>query len=247
MLANSLSHTILVGIVISYLIFTPAIGEPLNLKILLVAALLTALLTTFFTEGLTKIFRLQEDASIGLVFSTLFALGVVLITAFTRNAHIGTEVIMGNLEAVHSNDLKLMAYLFGVNALVTLFFYKEFKVTTFDGRFAGSVGIFPSVFHYLLMIQTAATAIAAFRAVGVILVLAFLIGPPLLARRYARSLPRLFALSFLIAVLLAFIAVALSRHILSLYQLPLSTAGLLVTLMLLMSVRLKTMHYSGSL
>ena len=106
MLANALSHTSLLGIVIAYLIllpFAPSGKENLHgisIQALLVASILTALLTTCLTQGFTQKMRLQEDASIGLVFTTLFALGVVLITCFTKNAHIGVEAIMGKSQSI---------------------------------------------------------------------------------------------------------------------------------------------------
>ena len=85
MLANSLSHTILLGIVIAYLITRDGVigsahgggYEPINLNAMLLASLLTGIATTFLTEFLTKNARLQEDASTGIVFTSLFALGII--------------------------------------------------------------------------------------------------------------------------------------------------------------------------
>jgi manganese/zinc/iron transport system permease protein len=233
MLANSLSHTILFGIVLAYLITLPFTSNgafTLNLPILLFASLLTALLTTFLTQFLTQFLKLQEDASIGLVFTTLFALGVVLITLYTRNTHLGTEVVMGNVDALHFDDLKLISIVFLSNLAITGLFYKEFKVTAFDSMLANSLGIRTSFFHTLLMVQTAATAIGAFRAVGVLLMLAFLVGPVISARLLTHNLPRLILLAMGLGVLCSVVGVALSRHILSVHHVPLSTAGLVVSL-----------------
>ncbi len=236
MLANSLSHTILLGIVIAYIILIPftAGGEEnlhgISIQALLIASLATALLTTILTQGLTQLMKLQEDASIGLVFTTLFALGVVLVTCFTRNSHIGTEAIMGNVDALHLHDLKLALLIALADFALIFVLFKEFKMVTFDSALAVALGFSATLFNYLLMVMTAATAIGAFRAVGVLLVLAFLVGPVLTARLYTDSLKKLIALSILIAMACSFVAVALSRHILSVHQIPLSTAGLLVTL-----------------
>ncbi|MBI3236389.1 MAG: metal ABC transporter permease, partial [Chlamydiales bacterium] len=190
MLANALSHTVLLGIVIAYLImlpFAPAGKENLHgisIQALLIASIATALLTTFLTQGFTRKIRLQEDASIGLVFTTLFALGVILITCFTKNAHIGTEAIMGNVDALHFDDLKLGLWVLGGNLLIVSVLFKEFKLISFDPHLANTLGFSSGLFHYLLMGMTAATVICAFRAVGVLLVLAFLVGPVLIARLY---------------------------------------------------------------
>ncbi len=229
MLANSLSHTILLGIVIAYLFF----GFTLNLKVMGAAALISALLTAFLTEGLVKLFRLNEDASIGFVFSTLFALGIVLVTALTNNAHIGSEIIMGNLDAVRLSDLKTTSAVFGINLLAILLLYRGYAVSSFDATFAGRIGFSPRAFHYLLMVQTALTSIAAFRAVGVVLVLTLFVGPPLIARLLTKTLRSMLLLSSGLSLVFAILSVALSRHCLNCWQMPLSTAGISSALILL--------------
>jgi manganese/zinc/iron transport system permease protein len=236
MLANSLSHTVLLGIVIAYLILIPFAPpgrenlDGISIEVLLIASLVTALLTTLLTQGLTQVIKLQEDASIGLVFTTLFALGVVLVNCFTRNSHIDTEAIMGNVDALHLNDIKIALWIAGADLFFVILLFKELTIVAFDGRLASSLGFSASLFNYLLMVMTAATAIGAFRAVGVLLVLAFLVGPALTARLYTYRLKRMLVLSVVIAVGCSWLSVALSRHFLSIYQAPFSTSGLLVTL-----------------
>lgn len=229
MLANSLSHTILLGIVIAYLLlFKAGSGMPMNFQVLFIAALVTGILTTLLTQVLHRVIKLQEDASIGIVFTSLFALGILLVTLYTRNAHIGLEVVMGNADALHFDDLKVAAGVAGANALIVALFFKEWKLICFDEGLAASLGFRPSLFNYLLMLLTSATAISAFRAVGVFLFLAFLVGPPLIARLITSDLRKLLLLSCTIGVLSALLAVACARHLLTAYNLPLSTAGLVV-------------------
>ncbi len=236
MLANSLSHTVLLGIVIAYLILIPFAppGEEslhgISVQELLIASLVTAMLTTVLTQGLIHIMKLQEDASIGLVFTTLFAFSIVLVTCFTRNTHIGTEAIMGNVDALHLHDMKLSFWIAGFDFFLVFFLFKEFKIVTFDSNLASSLGFSAVFFNYLLMVMTAATSIGAFRAVGVLLVSAFLVGPVLTARLYTYHLKRMIVLSIAIAVGSSWMAVALGRHLLSVNQAPLSTSGLLVTI-----------------
>ena len=232
MLANSISHTVLLGIVLAYVI-TFSLSSEFNIDIqtLLLASLLTAFLTTFLTQLFTNVFKLQEDASIGLVFTTLFAIGVVLVTVFTRNLHIGIEAVMGNIDALDPHDLKLVGMVAGLDLLVIVLCFKEFKITAFDPALARSLGISPSIFGHLLMLLTAATCIGAFRAVGVLLVLAFLVGPVLMARLCTNHLKTLIWLACFLGIACSILGVALSRHFLSFYHVPLSTAGLVVTLM----------------
>ncbi len=232
MLANALSHTILLGIVIAYLLTAQAhTHSSVNVPAMLLASLIMGIVTTFLTEFLTKTVRLQEDASIGLVFTSLFALGVILITLFTRNAHIGAEVVMGNVDALHRDDIKLGIAVLFLNLLLLTLFFKEYAITTFDAGLAKSLGFSAGFFNYLLMSQVAATAIGAFRAVGVLMVLAFITGPPLTARLLTDRLSSMLAISIGVGVGCSLVGVALSRHILTVYGAPLSTAGLTVCLL----------------
>lgn len=235
MLANSLSHTILLGIVAAYLITHSGLwgnenvqGEPINLKAMLIAALAMGLVTTFCTEMLHKLARLQEDASIGLVFTSLFALGVVLVTMLTRDAHIGTEVVMGNVDALHIDDCKLAFVILGINIVSFLLFFKEFKITTFDAGLSSALGISPHLFNYILMTLVSMTVIGAFRAVGVLMVLAFITGPVLTARFLTHNLKTLIYLAIFLGSAASIVGVALSRHLLSVHGLALSTGGIVV-------------------
>lgn len=227
MLANSLSHTILLGIVIAFVL----VGQKseifsLSVPVLLVGALIAALCTTFATEFLMRKLRLQEDASIGLIFTAFFALGVVLVTLLSRNSHLGIEAIMGNVDALHSSDVKLAFYLFLFNAAVVFLFYRRLEITAFDSTLAKNMGISLLFFNYLMMFQTALTAIGAFRAIGAFLFLAFLVAPVLTARFFTRRLKPLLFLACGLGIVAALVSVALSRHMLTAYQIPLSTSGL---------------------
>jgi manganese/zinc/iron transport system permease protein len=226
MLANALSHTILLGIVIAYLIC-----ETLTLPILMVAALATGIVTTFLTEFLNRTMKLQEDASIGLVFSLLFALGILLLTLFSRNIHIGTELVMGNVDALLRKDIQIVASVLGINTAFFLLLYYGFKITTFDPSLARTFGFSPLFFNYLLMVQTSATAIGAFRAVGVLMVMAFFVLPSLTARLLTDRLPTLIGLSAAIGGVASIIGVAFSRHILTVYGVGLSTGGIVVVVL----------------
>lgn len=235
MLANSLSHTVLIGIVLAYLLIfikKPFVMQTaMPMSIFLVAALISALITTFLTEFLTKVVKLQEDASIGLVFSILFALGIVLVTLFTRNAHIGAEIVMGNVDALHPSDLKLAFIALLFNVVITLLFFKEYTITTFDPIYAKTVHISLFTFNSLIMLQTAITTIAGFRAIGVLMILAFLVIPPIIARLFTARLYLMILLAIAVGIVVSICSVALSRHLLSVYHLSLSTGGLTVCLL----------------
>lgn len=241
MMANSLSHTILLGIVVTYLLMSWFSGsrphlEEVPLSIWILASFLTGILTTVATQTITKFLRLSEEASIGLVFTTFFALGIVLVTLFTRNVHIGIEAVMGNIDALHRDDLKGVFYIFLLNLLVTTIFFSKYTIMSFDSVLAKSLGMKVGLLEYILMTQTAATAIGAFRAVGVVLFLALLVGPFLTARLLTCSLKKLITFAVLFGIFSSLISVALSRHFLTAFGLALSTAGILIVIILLVYI-----------
>ena len=235
MLANALSHTILLGLVSAFLLCVAFSNRAeltlhdMNIKMLLIGALITALLTAFCTQWLTKVMNLYADASIGLVFTVFFALGVTLVTLLTKNTHLGVEAIMGNVDALHVHDLKLISLICLIDVMAILLFFKEWHLTTFDGGLAKALGFQPTVMGYGLMVLTALTSIGAFRAVGVFLVLGLMIFPPLIARQFTCRLKKLMLLAIGIGFVESVLAVAASRALLSTWDMPISTSGLLIT------------------
>jgi len=229
MFANSLSHTILLGIVLAFL-FASSLwgGEMFSPSTLMLGSLAAAFLTAAFTEGLVKFFRLQEDASIGLVFSALFALGILLVTLYTRDVHLSVEAIMGNADALQPGDFKFASLLAALNLSVLIVFYRQLKISAFDRQYASALGVPASFFHFLLLFLSSAVSVGAFRAVGVLLVLVFLTGPYLTARLFSSRLSRLLWISPALGIFASGIGVALSRHALSAFGLPLSTGGVVV-------------------
>lgn len=236
MLANALSHTILLGIVVTYLLmfYLGYLHDPhgvMGIPLLLTASLITGIWTTFLTDSIHRYFKLQEDASIGLVFTSLFAIGILLVTLFTRNVHVGTELVMGNVDALRLADLSNVLFVLLLDFLFIFVFFKEFKLTTFDPGLSRALGVSPSFFNYLLMILTSATAVGAFRAVGVLMILAFFVFPSLIARFLTDRLSILLLLACVVGCIASILGVALSRHVLSLYHVGLSTGGIVVCLL----------------
>ncbi len=240
MLANALSHTILIGIVIAFLLLklfvagSESMSMPIDLNILIIASIITGFLTNLLTSFVHKNLKLQKDASIAFVFTTLFALGILLVTLYTKNLHLGIEAIMGNVDALHLHDVKLMLYLSFFNIIVFVFAYKRFYISTFDPSLSKGLGISNSFINHFLMVQTAAVAIGGFRAVGVILFLSLLVGPILIAKHFTKSFHKIIAISMMVMTVFSLVAVAITRSLLSWYNMPLSTSGMLISLLLIM-------------
>ncbi len=238
MLANAFSHTILIGIVGVYLFAGEEVMQTglLPVRSMFVASVFTGVGTAFLVELLARYVRLQEDASIGLVFTTLFAAGVILLTLLTKNTHIGTAIVMGNVDGLQLSDLKLAFWIFILNLVLITLFFKEFKITTFDPAFASILGFSTLFYNYLMMTEVSITAVGAFRAVGVLMVIALIVGPPFIARLFVDRLKPLLLLSVGIGLLASLSGVALSRHLLTTLGTPYSTGGLVVTLIALFSL-----------
>ncbi|HSX38956.1 MAG TPA: metal ABC transporter permease [Chlamydiales bacterium] len=228
MFVNSLSHTILLGIVVAFLFAQLWAGELFSPITLLIGSFFAACITAFLTAGLVRWFHLPEDASIGMVFSVLFALGILFVTLFTRDVHLGVEVIMGNADVLQLSDFLFASFLAASIFLICFLFYRQLQISAFDGQYASTLGIRSSALHFLLLFLTAAVCVGAFRAVGVLLVLAFLTGPYLTARLFSSRLSQLLWISPAIGIFASLIGVALSRHLLTVFEFPLSTGGIVV-------------------
>ena len=212
MMADAISHSVLLGIVIAYLATRELSGVHM-----LIGAAAAGLLTAVLVQWLHNR-GVQQEASIGIVFTTLFAIGVVLIATKVGNAHLDVQhALMGEITfipwetmelpligAVPRAVVTLSAVLLAVLALITAF-YKEWKITSFDPALAASMGIPAALMHYVFMTMISVTAVASFDAVGAIMVVAMLITPAAAAYLWTDRLSVMMGLSALFGVLSAFI------------------------------------------
>lgn len=185
MVGDAISHAILPGIVIAFLVS----GSRDSMTMLLGAGII-GVLTTFLIEFLHKKAKLQTDASIGVIFTFLFAVGVVLISLFAGKvdldqdcvlygeiAYVPLDVIIAGGKSIGPRALYIMSAIFIGIIIFISFGYKELFLTTFDPAYASAIGISTALWHYLLMGAVSATTVASFESVGAILVVALLIAP----------------------------------------------------------------------
>lgn len=186
MMGDAISHAVLPGIVIAYLFS----GDRSSIPMLLGACSM-GLISTFLVEYLHKKGGLQSDASIGVTFTTFFAVGIVLISLLAGQVDLDQDcVLYGEIAYVPLDSVILASGLqmgpriiwtmLVVSILVVAFilvFYKELKINTFDPSFAAVTGISAVLWHYALMSMVTVVTITSFEAVGAILVIAFLAGP----------------------------------------------------------------------
>lgn len=218
MVADAVSHAILPGLVIAFFV-----TQDLSSPWLMIAAALTGLLTVAAIEALAKTRRLKEDAAMGLVFPALFSLGIVLITRYAGNVHLDVDaVLLGELAfapfdrfVVSGVDLGprhlwVMGGVTTLNLIAVTLFFKELKLATFDPGLAASLGLAPAAIHYGLMALVSLTTVGAFDAVGLILVVALMIGPPAAAYLLTDRLGLLIALAAGLGILAAALGFALA-------------------------------------
>ncbi|MBI2423284.1 MAG: metal ABC transporter permease [Candidatus Hydrogenedentes bacterium] len=185
MLGDAISHAVLPGIVIAFLWS----GSRDILPMLLGAGAL-GLLTAFMTDVLNRQGKLQTDAAIGVTFTWLFAIGVILLSKFASNVDIDLdcvlygEILYAPFDTVlwGESDLgpRAVWVLAGVtlaNAIFVVLGWKQLKVCAFDPGLAQSIGINVALWHYLLMGFTSISTVASFESVGAILVVAMLTVP----------------------------------------------------------------------
>ncbi|KAB7671845.1 metal ABC transporter permease [Bacillus sp. B1-b2] len=211
MMADAISHTVLLGIVCAYIITRELNGIHMLIGAVLVGLMTAVLVQWFHSRGV------QQEAAIGVVFTTLFAIGVILIATKVGNAHLDVQhtlmgeitfipwekvniPLLGNIpEAVVLLTLVLVTVLFFILA-----FYKEWKITSFDPMLAASIGLPVMLLHYLFMSLVSLTTVAAFDAVGAIMVVAMLITPAASAYLWTNRLSWMFVISSIFGVMSAF-------------------------------------------
>jgi len=183
MMGDAISHAVLPGLAIAFLITHSR--DPLTMFL---GATIIGIVTAFAVESVQKLGGTDSGTAMGVVFTTLFALGMILIRQALDHVHLDADcVLYGDIgsaatDAALSDTLLSHAVIVNggmllVNALLVTLLYKEFKISSFDEALATTQGINATLMHYLLMTMTAATTVAAFETVGSILVIAMLIVP----------------------------------------------------------------------
>jgi manganese/zinc/iron transport system permease protein len=172
-------------------------------------------LTAFLTHALKDLGRVPEDSSMGIVYTTLFAIGVILVTRYASGSHLDVDcVLFGLLDTVAVDEIaigsvevpRVLPTMLGMCLIVFLFvalLWKELKIASFDGGLATAMGISAGVIHYLLMAVVAGVTVTAFEAIGSILVIAMLIVPAATAHLLTDRLGPMIGCAVVVAVLSA--------------------------------------------
>lgn len=229
LVGDAISHVVLPGIVIGFLI-SGNTGAPW----MLAGAAFAAVLAAFAFEAVRRAARVEPGAAMGVVFTTMFALGVVLLEqSDARSVHLDVEhALYGNLEshiwlagkdwgalldgaalAALPHELKTLAVVTAAMALLTVLFFKELKLVSFDAEYARAIGLPAGAVGFAIVIAAAFAAVASFSAVGSIIVIAMFICPAAAARLLTNSLATQVMLSCLIAAFSAIAGFILAGHV----------------------------------
>jgi manganese/zinc/iron transport system permease protein len=228
LIGDAISHVVLPGIVVAFLLTGAVSTWPM-----LLGAAGAAVVAVIAIEAVRRLGRIEAGAAMGVIFTAMFAGGVLLLEqSDTSSVHLDVEhALYGNLESLIWLDatgwaslwdaealkgvpveLPRMALTFVGVAFFTALFWRPLKISTFDEGFARTVGIATNSLGLALVIVAAIAAVAAFDAVGSIIVIAMFICPPAAARLMTNRLEHQVAWSVVFAVIAAVVGYVLAGY-----------------------------------
>ncbi|MEV7640769.1 MULTISPECIES: metal ABC transporter permease [Actinomycetes] len=211
LMGDAVSHAVLPGVVLAYIV-----GAPFALGALVFGFLAVALI-----GGVRETTKLKEDAAIGIVFTTLFSIGLVLVSVTPSHVDLN-HIIFGNLLGVSANDLWQVLVLGAITFAILILKRKDFTLYAFDQTHAHALGMSPRIIGAVLLGLLAMTSVVALQAVGVILVVAMLIIPGATAYLLTDRFGKMLLISPILAACAGILGVYMS------YYLDASTGGMVV-------------------
>jgi manganese/iron transport system permease protein len=217
LMGDALAHSIVPGVAAAYILGAPfAIGA-------FFAGILASLGMTFVKQQT----RLREDAVIGLVFTSLFALGLLMASLWPASVSIQT-IVLGNILAIADEDVVQVAIISGVSLVVMVLIWKDLMVTFFDENHARSIGLNTTLLKVIFFTLLSACTVAALQTVGACLVIAMVVTPGATAYLLTDRFGRLIVISVALGVTTSFVGAYIS------YFLDGATGGVIVTLQTLL-------------
>jgi manganese/zinc/iron transport system permease protein len=211
LMSDAMSHALLLGIVATFLLV-----RSLTSPWLLVGAALAGFAVVVVTEYAMQQFRLHKDAAIGLFFPFFFSIAVVLISLFTRDVHLDTDmVLLGDMVFAPFSRCVIAGIDCGPQAIVVILsmlcisvgvlalLYRPLVMSIFDPLCARTAGVSATTLYYGMIFLTSMVAVAVFSVVGSVIVVALMIVPAATAYCTARSVPQMIAHAMMVSVIAA--------------------------------------------
>jgi manganese/iron transport system permease protein len=217
LMGDALAHSIVPGVAGAYILGAPfAVG-----------AFFAGILASFAMQFVKRNSRLREDAVIGLVFTALFALGLLMASIWPTSVSIQT-IVLGNILAISDEDVVQVAIIAAVSLAVLAFIWKDLMVTFFDENHARSIGINTGLLKIVFFTLLSACTVAALQTVGACLVIAMVVTPGATAYLLTDRFGRLILIAIALGVGTSFVGAYLS------YFVDGATGGVIVTLQTLL-------------
>ena len=217
LIGDALSHAVVPGVAIAYAFSLPyAVG-----------AFFSGILAAISILWIKSISKIKEDAVIGFIFSTFFALGLLIISLNPTSVDV-QNIILGNILGIADEDITQIAIIIGVCLVLLLLFWKDLILIFFDETQAITVGLSPVFYKVLFFTLLSACVVAALQTVGAILVIAMVVTPGATAYLLTDKFNRLLIIAVLLGAGTSAVGVYLS------YYLDGATGGVIVCLQTLL-------------
>ncbi|HCQ70532.1 MAG: iron ABC transporter permease [Alphaproteobacteria bacterium] len=202
LMGDAISHAILPGLAAAFVFGIP----------LLLGALIAALICAFLTGFLKDHSRVKEDAVMGIVFSGMFALGLVMLTKIETDVHL-LHILFGNVLGISRTDLVQTAVIASICTIIMVIKRRDLMLFCFDPVHAGVIGLPVALLSFGLLVLLAMTIVAALKAAGIILVIAMLIAPGAIGFLSARSFDGMMMIAVMASVVSCIAGTIISFHI----------------------------------
>ncbi|MFD2213539.1 metal ABC transporter permease [Metabacillus endolithicus] len=194
LIGDAMAHSALPGVCIAYLLY----GSK-SLLWFLIGAVIAGLISSFFIQVIINHSRIKEDSALGIIISVFFGFGIVLLTYIQHNGAGNQsgldDFIFGQAASMVAADVQLITIIAIILLAITVIFYKEFKLLTFDPQFAKGIGIPAKFFNGLLLLLIVCSVVIGLQTVGVVLMAAMLITPAISARYWTEKLSSMIIIS----------------------------------------------------